>query len=118
MRFNFQKSQRYFIDIALRMALLGNRNRKSYTLIDTPVRRFIDIAYESRIGRNDCRLFLMEILSTAMTANINSSQLFSLELAIKICGRDRMHIERMTNWTYLSEVQNDANEKIETAFNK
>ncbi|MPM87377.1 hypothetical protein SDC9_134473 [bioreactor metagenome] len=29
-----------------------------------------------------------------------------------------MHIERMTNWTYLSEVQNDANEKIENAFNE
>ncbi|AQX51629.1 MULTISPECIES: AAA family ATPase [Bacteroidota] len=112
--FQLSESQRYFIDIALRMALLGIGTEKANLLIDTP-EGSLDIAYESRAGKMIAD-FSDGNFSTVMTANINSSQLL-LELA-KICGRDRMHIERMTNWTYLSEVQNDANEKIETAFNE
>ncbi len=112
--FQLSESQRYFIDIALRMALLGIGTEKANLLIDTP-EGSLDIAYESRAGKMIAD-FSDGNFSTVMTANINSSQLL-LELA-KICRRDRMHIERMTNWTYLSEVQNDANEKIENAFNE
>lgn len=112
--FQLSESQRYFIDIALRMALLGIGAQKASLLIDTP-EGSLDIAYESRAGKMIAD-FSDGDFTTVMTANINSSQLL-LELA-KICGRDRMHIERMTNWTYLSEVQNDANEKIELAFSE
>lgn len=112
--FQLSESQRYFIDIALRMALLGIGTEKAILLIDTP-EGSLDIAYESRAGKMIAD-FSDGNFSTVMTANINSSQLL-LELA-KICRKDRMHIERMTNWTYLSEVQNDANEKIDKAFNE
>ncbi len=110
--FQLSESQRYFIDIALRMALLGIGTNEASLLIDTP-EGSLDIAYESRAGKMIAD-FSKDKYSTIMTANINSSQLL-LELA-KICRYNRMHIERMTDWTYLSEVQNKENDKIESAF--
>ncbi|MPY33147.1 AAA family ATPase [Streptomyces adustus] len=109
------ESQRYFIDIALRMALtehmLGGRS-PACLLIDTP-EGSLDIAYESRAGemfgafvRRDNRLI--------MTANLNSNRLV-LELA-RVCGRETMHVERMTNWSILSEVQAQAEELFDQSY--
>ena len=51
-----------------------------------------------------------------LTANINTSQLL-LKLA-KMCKESGMHIENMTEWTILSEVQLEEQEVIESAFLK
>lgn len=114
-KFQLSESQQYFIDIALRFALIeftGTSN--SYIVIDTP-EGSLDIAYESRAGRmfGD---FVLKGFDIIMTANINSSQLL-LQLAKK-CKNEKMKIERMTDWTILSEVQQSEQEIIEEAFNK
>lgn len=112
--FQLSESQRYFVDIALRMALIDLCTHSATILIDTP-EGSLDIAYESRAGvmfagfsKGDHKLI--------MTANINSSQLL-LELA-GICKASKMKIERMTEWTELSDVQQDESSKIEKAFAK
>lgn len=110
--FQLSESQRYFVDIALRMALVDLSAKSATILIDTP-EGSLDIAYESRAGRMfaDFASYLRKII---MTANINSSQLL-LELA-SICKSNRMKIERMTEWTLLSEVQQQENNRIEEAY--
>ncbi len=110
--YELSESQRYFIDIALRMALLGIGARQACLLIDTP-EGSLDIAYESRAGQMIAD-FSEGNFKTIMTANINTSRLL-LELA-EICGNKRMKIQRMTDWTYLSEVQTKEQTKIESAF--
>lgn len=112
--YQLSESQRYFIDIALRMALLQIGTEEANLLIDTP-EGSLDIAYESRAGKMIAD-FSKNSYRSIMTANINSSQLL-LELA-DLCGQESMQIEKMTDWTYLSEVQNDENHKIEGAFSK
>lgn len=110
--FQLSESQRYFVDIALRMALLEFISNSGCLLVDTP-EGSLDIAYESRAGKmfadfstGDFCLFL--------TANINTSQLL-LQLA-EMCGNDNMQLERMTKWTTLSDVQQQEEAKIEDAF--
>ncbi|HYF32492.1 MAG TPA: AAA family ATPase [Chitinophagaceae bacterium] len=112
--YQLSESQRYFIDIALRMALIDLCANSATVLIDTP-EGSLDIAYESRAGKMFAD-FAKEFHKIIMTANINSSQLL-LELA-SICTGERMQIERMTNWTDLSEVQQKENDKIEAAYTK
>ena len=51
-----------------------------------------------------------------MTANINTSQLL-LKLA-EMCGKDKMKVERMTEWTILTQVQQEEQEVIEQAYNQ
>ena len=113
-RFQLSESQQYFIDIALRFALIEfTGTTHSYIIIDTP-EGSLDIAYESRAGKmfGD---FVLKGYDIIMTANINSSQLL-LQLANK-CKKDKMKIERMTDWTILSEVQQEEQDVIEEAFN-
>jgi hypothetical protein len=107
------ESQRFFVDIALRMALaqfMADRDIKSTLYIDTP-EGSLDIAYERRAG-----VMLAHFVASGnrlvMTANINSSGL--LKSLAKECGRSKMILSRMTSWADLSEVQ--ANEEVE--FNK
>jgi ABC-type cobalamin/Fe3+-siderophores transport system ATPase subunit len=111
--YQLSESQRYFIDIALRMALIELSTNSATFLIDTP-EGSLDIAYESRAGK-----MLGDFAKTnhklIMTANINSSQLL-LELA-NICRAENMKIERMTNWTTLSDVQQQESQRIEDAYN-
>ena len=106
------ESQRYFVDIGLRMALIQFKCQSSFLLVDTP-EGSLDIAYESKAGK-----MFAEFTNTGhnlfMTANINTSQLL-IELA-KECKHEKMNLERMTEWTYLSEVQNQENEKIQMAY--
>jgi ABC-type phosphate transport system ATPase subunit/regulator of replication initiation timing len=110
--YQLSESQRYFIDIALRMALIDLGTESATFLVDTP-EGSLDIAYESRAGKMLAD-FAKSNHRIIMTANINSSQLL-LELAL-LCKSGRMAIERMTNWTYLSEVQQQESDRIEEAY--
>ena len=114
-KFQLSESQQYFIDIALRFALIEIGNSQTATMfIDTP-EGSLDIAYESRAGKmfGD---FVNKSFDLIMTANINSSQLLK-QLALK-CRNEKMKIERMTNWTILSKVQQEEQQVIENAFNE
>jgi DNA repair exonuclease SbcCD ATPase subunit len=116
------ESQRFFIDIALRMALaqfMSAPGSKATLFIDTP-EGSLDIAYESRAGAM-LAMFAEQGFNIVMTANINSSRLL-ISLAQKL-GRSKMHLCRMMSWTELSEVQEeeedlfaDAYKQIETAM--
>jgi hypothetical protein len=114
------ESQRFFMDIALRMALarkLAAAGEPATLYVDTP-EGSLDIAYEMRAGRMFGR-FAQGNGNTApnrliMTANINTSQLLQ-ELAL-FCGRDHMELVRMTDWTDLSEVQLEAVDAFEEAY--
>ena len=109
------ESQRYFIDIALRMALtehmLTGRSPASL-LIDTP-EGSLDIAYESRAGEM-FGAFVRRGNRLIMTANLNSNRLV-LELA-HVCGRELMHVERMTNWSVLTEVQAQSEDLFDNSY--
>lgn len=111
------ESQRFFIDIALRMALaqyVSADSAKAVLFIDTP-EGSLDIAYESRAG-----LMLAKFVESGhcilMTANINTSKLL-ISLA-KECTASRMQLVRMTKWTQLSEVQIAEEALFEEAFSK
>ena len=109
------ESQRYFIEIALRMALcehMIDRGQAATLYIDTP-EGSLDIAYESRAG-DMFALFVEEGHRIVMTANINTSQLLR-ELARR-CGAGRMDLHRMTDWTTLSEVQKEAEGLFDKAY--
>ncbi|MEU4465664.1 hypothetical protein AB0G20_18425 [Streptomyces sp. NPDC024017] len=109
------ESQQYFVDIALRMALvqyLVGDEGVGGMFIDTP-EGSLDIAYEKRAGQMFGQ-FVTQGNRLVMTANINSSQLV-LRLAEE-CGSDRMHVERMTSWTTLSEVQAESEALFDEAY--
>lgn len=122
---DLSESQRFFIDIALRMALIAQLSpvdaEKGLMLLDTP-EGSLDIAYEARAG-DMLATFAHDGFGLVMTANINTSQL--LERLAERCGREWMTLERMTDWTVLSEVQaaeetlfNEAYREIETALER
>jgi hypothetical protein len=111
--YQLSESQKYFIDIALRFALIEiSKSNQAAIFIDTP-EGSLDIAYESRAGKmfGD---FVQKGFDVIMTANINSSQLL-LQLAKK-CKKEKMQVERMTSWTELSAVQQEEQGVIEKAF--
>lgn len=114
------ESQRFFIDIALRMALAEFMTEGPATLlVDTP-EGSLDIAYEARAGIMLSK-FAREGNRILMTANLRSS-----ELVLRLAGLQKeagMQIVRMTDWTDLSEVQQSeerlftkAYEEIEAAL--
>ena len=112
-RFQLSESQQYFLDIALRFSLIEfSKSSSSFMLIDTP-EGSLDIAYESRAGKMFAD-FVTKGYDVIMTANINSSQLL-LKLAEK-CGKDKMKVERMTDWTILTQVQQEEQGVIEKAY--
>jgi len=114
-RFQLSESQQYFLDIALRFSLLEyTKSENAFMLIDTP-EGSLDIAYESRAGKMFAD-FVAKGYSVIMTANINTSQLL-LKLA-EMCGKDKMKVERMTEWTILTQVQQEEQEVIEQAYNQ
>jgi energy-coupling factor transporter ATP-binding protein EcfA2 len=111
------ESQRFFIDIALRMALaqfMSAAAGRATLFIDTP-EGSLDIAYENRAG-NMLAMFAERGFHIAMTANINSSRLL-LALAKKL-GHARMALCRMTSWTELSEVQVEEEALFEDAYSQ
>jgi len=109
------ESQRFFVDIALRMALaqfMSSKRGPAMMVIDTP-EGSLDAAYESRAGEMFAR-FVSDDHRILMTANINTSQLL-LRLAER-CGRKRMKLVRMTQWAELSEVQLAEESLFDEAF--
>ena len=98
------ESQRFFLDIALRMALAQHMSKKfgeACLFIDTP-EGSLDIAYESRAGQMFAQ-FVSTDHDLIMTANLNSSQILR-KLALG-CGREKMTLHKMMSWTELSDVQ-------------
>lgn len=115
LRYQLSESQQYFLDIALRFSLIENiHTDRAFMLIDTP-EGSLDVAYESRAGKMFAD-FVTKGYSVIMTANINSSQLL-LKLA-ELCGEQKMKIERMTEWTILTQVQQEEQSVIEDAYEK
>jgi len=99
------ESQRFFLDIALRMALavyLSKKNNVASLLIDTP-EGSLDITYENRVGIMFAEFIKKFNQSIIMTANINASQLL-VSLAEQ-CGQKKMKFKRMLEWTDLSDIQ-------------
>lgn len=107
------ESQRFFLDIALRMSLAQHMTGGgSCLLVDTP-EGALDIAYEARAG-DMFASFASGGDQIVMTANVNTSQLL-LRLAER-CGHDGMQLARMTDWTSLSDVQVREEKLFERAF--
>lgn len=108
------ESQRFFIDIALRMALSEYMaNGAATLLVDTP-EGSLDIAYEARAGSMFSK-FVAEGNRVLMTANLRSSQ-----LVLRLAGLQKsagMQIVRMTDWTDLSEVQQSEEALFIDAYN-
>lgn len=109
------ESQRFFVDIALRMALaqqMSSQEHPACMYVDTP-EGSLDIAYETRAG-SMFGSFAKGGNQLIMTANINTSEL--LHKLASICGHKRMRLMRMTEWTYLTEVQQDAEGLFQRAY--
>lgn len=109
------ESQRFFIDIALRMALsqhISNADALATLFVDTP-EGSLDIAYEQRAGQMFAD-FVVSGHDLLMTANINSSRL--LKTLAQVCKADTMAIVRMTHWTELSDVQQASSDLFAEAF--
>lgn len=104
------ESQRFFVDIALRMALIkymSAPDNPGCLYLDTP-EGSLDIAYETRAGRMIAQ-FTNNGFGCMMTANINTSRLL-ISLA-EDCGKAKMTLHRMTTWAQLTDVQT-AEEKL------
>ena len=123
--FQLSESQRFFLDIALRMSLaiyLSNNIDGATMMVDTP-EGSLDIAYESRVGTMFADYVNIYNQNLFMTANINASQLL-ISLAEK-CGVKKMKFRRMLDWTDLSEIQKEGEDlfkkiytNIDTALKK
>jgi len=101
------ESQRFFLDIALRMALivyLSKKNNVASLLIDTP-EGSLDITYENRVGIMFAEFVIKFDQNIVMTTNINASQLL-VSLAEQ-CGQRKMKFKRMLDWTDLSDIQRE-----------
>ena len=114
---NLSESQRFFVDIALRMALTRQLSADGSTpvlYVDTP-EGSLDIAYERRAGSMFGQ-FVEESGQLLMTANINTSELL-LNLA-STCTSSHMRLQRMTEWATLSDVQVTERDAFDRAFNQ
>jgi ABC-type lipoprotein export system ATPase subunit len=110
------ESQRFFLDIALRMSLavyLAKPHNPSTMLIDTP-EGSLDIAYENRVGLMFSEFVKEYGQNIIMTANINASQLL-ITLAEQ-CGSKNMKFRRMLEWTELSEIQKEGEHLFNQVF--
>ncbi|HUU41010.1 MAG TPA: AAA family ATPase [Desulfatiglandales bacterium] len=109
------ESQRFFLDIALRMALtehMSDPNSRGGMFIDTP-EGSLDIAYEKRAG-DMLAMFAEAGHRIVMTANLNTSQLL-LALAHR-CRKKWMTLCRMTDWAELSDVQKEEEDLFDKAY--
>ncbi len=115
--FQLSESQRFFLDIALRMALavyLSKKNNEATILIDTP-EGSLDISYENRVGQMFAD-FIDNGQHLIMTANINASQLL-IALAER-CGHNKMTFKRMLDWTDLSIIQKEGSFLFEEVYSR
>ena len=114
---HLSESQRFFLDIALRMSLaiyLSKRSNDATMLIDTP-EGSLDIAYESRVGEMFACFVKRYNQNILMTANINASHLL-ISLAEK-CGVEKMQFKRMLDWTDLSIIQQEGENLFKQVYN-
>ena len=114
--FELSESQRFFIDIALRMAIVTFvcKQTKASTsmLIDTP-EGSLDIAYETNAGSMFYE-YVAENQKMIITANLNSSGLIQT-LATKT-KLDKFELISMLKWAKLSSVQNTHFELFEKSI--
>lgn len=112
---HLSESQRFFLDIALRMALtqhMSDAQSPGGMFIDTP-EGSLDIAYEKRAGDMLAK-FASSGHQIIMTANLNTSRLL---LALASQSRnDKMQLCRMTDWAELSEVQQEEESLFQEAY--
>lgn len=109
------ESQRFFIDIALRMAMSEALTENRATLlVDTP-EGSLDIAYEAKAGQM-FHNFADGGNTIIMTANLRSSAL--LKNLASLSGSDGMQLVRMTDWAELSEVQMAEQARLDEAFDE
>lgn len=104
--FELSESQRFFIDIALRMAIVtfvcSKTAASASMLIDTP-EGSLDIAYETNAGAMFYE-YIAENQKMIITANLNSSGLIqTLAAKTKI---EKFELISMLRWAKLSSVQN------------
>lgn len=114
--FQLSESQRFFLDIALRMSLaiyLSTPNNPASMLIDTP-ESSLDIAYENRAGKMFANFIIGYSQNILMTANINASQLL-ISLA-ELCGNEKMKFRRMLDWTDLTSIQKEGESLFERVY--
>ncbi len=114
--FQLSESQRFFLDIALRMSLaiyLSKKGNEATMIIDTP-EGSLDIAYESRVGEMFASFINDYSQNILMTANINASQLL-ISLAEK-CGISKMRFKRMLDWTDLSIIQKEGEKLFKKVY--
>ena len=115
--YQLSESQRFFLDIALRMALtnyMSDPEGRACLFIDTP-EGSLDIAYESRAGQMFAE-FVDDGHDIMMTANINSSQI--LRKMASRCGKANMVLYRMMPWAELSRVQQEEEPLFKEAYDK
>ncbi len=111
------ESQRFFVDIALRMAIAeyaSAATSKASIFIDTP-EGSLDISYEDRAGLMFAE-FAVSGHGLLMTANINTSKL--LTSMASICGEKSMRLVPMTGWAELSDVQQKATNLFKAAYDE
>lgn len=114
--FELSESQRFFIDIAFRMALTTfvGENRQCTMLIDTP-EGSLDIAYETNAG-NLFSEYIKEGFNLILTANLNSSGL--IQTLAEKTGADAFELINMLRWVNLSSVQIRHQGLFESAINQ
>mgnify|MGYP001488279941 CR=1 FL=1 len=98
------ESQRFFIDIALRMAIvdyISDGQNEGTMLIDTP-EGSLDIAYEVNAGEMFAE-FVSRGHQIVITANLNSSGL--VRTLAQQTGKNMFDLINMLNWANLSSVQ-------------
>lgn len=114
--FQLSESQRFFLDIALRMSLaiyLSRPGQEATMIIDTP-EGSLDIAYESRVGTMFAEFVNDYHQNIIMTANINASEL--LVTLAKKCGKEKMRFRRMLEWVQLGPVQKQGEHLFERVY--
>lgn len=113
------ESQRFFIDIAFRMAIIifinkQNDNIGGTMLLDTP-EGSLDIAYEVNAG-NMLTKYASEETQLILTANINSSGL--LYQIVQKSHKDKISLIDLKQWSLLTEVQNNNINILDDALSK
>lgn len=103
--FELSESQRFFIDIALRMAIVSfvcSQEKLCTMLIDTP-EGSLDIAYETNAG-NMFSEYIESGNKLVITANLNSSGL--VRTLAERSKKNNFQLISMLKWAHLSTVQN------------
>lgn len=114
--FELSESQRFFIDIALRMAMVTfvckRAGISTSMLIDTP-EGSLDIAYETNAGSMFYE-YIAEGQKMIITANLNSSGL--IQTLAERTKLPKFELINMLKWAKLSSVQNTHFELFEASI--